>query len=114
MVQGKLWEYHRIVPCGGCTKISVLNFTYSGLRLNEDLTRGSTSKSVGFDNEELIAEGEEVFEVGLGMWIQLFFRADLSLAFLTRVFQLFSYPVEVYRFIREVDNKPVCFDWLIV
>jgi len=52
----------------------------SGLRLNEDLTRGSTSKSIGFDSEELIAEGEEVFEVGL---------------------------VEVYRFIREVDNKPV-------
>mmetsp|Transcript_33082 Transcript_33082/g.69465 ORF Transcript_33082/g.69465 Transcript_33082/m.69465 type:complete len:617 (-) Transcript_33082:84-1934(-) len=52
----------------------------SGLRLNEDLTRGSTSKSIGFDNEELIAEGQEVFEVGL---------------------------VEVYRFIREVDNKPV-------
>jgi len=52
----------------------------SGLRLNEDLTRGSTSKSIGFDNEELIAEGVEVFEVGL---------------------------VEVYRFIREVDNRPV-------
>ena len=58
-------------------------FTLSGLRLNEDLTRGSTSKSIGFDNEELIAEGVEVFEVGL---------------------------VEVYRFIRDVDNKPVCFD----
>mmetsp|Transcript_5386 Transcript_5386/g.12235 ORF Transcript_5386/g.12235 Transcript_5386/m.12235 type:complete len:638 (+) Transcript_5386:173-2086(+) len=52
----------------------------SGLRLNEDLTRGSTSKSIGFENEELIAEGVQVFEVGL---------------------------VEVYRFIREVDNKPV-------
>ncbi|KAL7530070.1 hypothetical protein ACHAWF_003230 [Thalassiosira exigua] len=39
----------------------------SGLRLNEDLTRGSTSKSIGFDNEGLIAEGVEVFEVGLGM-----------------------------------------------
>lgn len=52
----------------------------SGLRLNEDLTRGSTSKSIGFDNEELIADGVEVFEVGL---------------------------VEVYRFIRDVDNKPV-------
>jgi len=39
----------------------------SGLRLNEDLTRGSTSKSIGFDNEELITEGGEVFEVGLGM-----------------------------------------------
>lgn len=52
----------------------------SGLRLNEDLTRGSTSKSIGFDNEELIGEGVEVFEVGL---------------------------VEVYRFIREVDGKPV-------
>jgi len=52
----------------------------SGLRLNEDLTRGSTSKSIGFDNEELLEKGEEVFEVGL---------------------------VEAYRFIREVDNKPV-------
>ena len=40
---------------------------YSGLRLNEDLTRGSTSKSIGFDNKDLIAEGVEVFEVGLGM-----------------------------------------------
>lgn len=52
----------------------------SGLRLNEDLTRGSTSKSIGFDNEELIAKGQEVFDVGL---------------------------VEAYRFIREVDGKPV-------
>uniref|UniRef100_A0A7S2M7W1 Oxidation resistance protein 1 n=1 Tax=Skeletonema marinoi TaxID=267567 RepID=A0A7S2M7W1_9STRA len=52
----------------------------SGLRLNEDLTRGSTSKSMGFDNDELVGPGIEVFDVGL---------------------------VEVYRFIRDVDNKPV-------
>ena len=52
----------------------------SGLRLNEDLTRGSTSRSLGFDNEELVGPGIEVFDVGL---------------------------VEVYRFIRDVDNKPV-------
>jgi hypothetical protein len=52
----------------------------SGLRLNEDLTRGSTSKSIGFDNDELVGPGIEVFDVGL---------------------------VEVYRFIRDVDNKPV-------
>lgn len=52
----------------------------SGLRLNEDLTRGSTSKSIGSENDVLVAEGVEVFDVGL---------------------------VEVYRFIRDVDNKPV-------
>ena len=40
---------------------------YSGLRLNYDLTRGSTSRSIGFDSEELIAKGVQVFEVGLGM-----------------------------------------------
>lgn len=52
----------------------------SGLRLNDDLTRGSTSKSIGFDNVELVGPGIQVFDVGL---------------------------VEVYRFIRDVDNKPV-------
>jgi len=52
----------------------------SGLRLNDDLTRGSTSKCIGFGNQELIGQGVQVFEVGL---------------------------VEVYRFLREVDNKPV-------
>jgi hypothetical protein len=52
----------------------------SALRLNEDLTRGSTSKSMAFDNDELVGPGIEVFDVGL---------------------------VEVYRFIRDVDNKPV-------
>lgn len=41
----------------------------SGLRLNEDLTRASVSKSIGFENEELIGEGVQVFEVGLGMFI---------------------------------------------
>lgn len=38
----------------------------SGLRLNEDLTRGSTSHSIGFGNRELVGKGIEVFEVGLG------------------------------------------------
>ena len=47
---------------------SLLLLLFSGLRLNEDLTRGSTSKSFGFDSEELIAEGVEVFEVGLGRY----------------------------------------------
>mmetsp|Transcript_25066 Transcript_25066/g.45142 ORF Transcript_25066/g.45142 Transcript_25066/m.45142 type:complete len:396 (+) Transcript_25066:45-1232(+) len=69
-----------MVSSGAFISMGVGEDGASGLRLNEDLTRGSTSKSIGFDNEELIAEGEEVFEVGL---------------------------VEVYRFIREVDNKPV-------
>ena len=52
----------------------------SGLRINEDLTRGSTSKSIGSDNDVLVGDGVEVFDIGL---------------------------VEVYRFIREVDNMPV-------
>ncbi len=38
----------------------------SGLRLNEDLTRGSTSKSIGVESAVLVAEGCEVFDVGLG------------------------------------------------
>ena len=46
----------------------IVDTLFSGLRLNEDLTRGSTSKSFGFDSEELIAEGVEVFEVGLGRY----------------------------------------------
>ena len=37
----------------------------SGLRLNEDLTRGSTSKSM-CENDVLVAEGIEVFDIGLG------------------------------------------------
>ena len=52
----------------------------SGLRLNYDLTRGSTSNSIGFGGKELVGEGVQVFDVGL---------------------------VEVYRFVREVDGKPV-------
>lgn len=52
----------------------------SGLRLNEDLTRGSTSNCIGFGGRELIGKGVQVFDVGL---------------------------VEVYRFIRDVDGKPV-------
>jgi len=51
----------------------------SALRLNEDLTRGSTSRSISFGNQDLIG-GVEVFEVGL---------------------------VETYRFIREVDGQPI-------
>lgn len=39
----------------------------SGLRLNDDLTRGSTSKSIGCENDVLVAEGVEVFDIGLGM-----------------------------------------------
>lgn len=52
----------------------------SGLRINEDMTRGSTSKSIGSENDVLVGDGVEVFDIGL---------------------------VEVYRFIREVDNMPV-------
>ena len=52
----------------------------SGLRLNYDLTRGSTSDSIGFGGKELVGECVQVFDVGL---------------------------VEVYRFVREVDGKPV-------
>jgi hypothetical protein len=52
----------------------------SGLRLNDDLTRGSTSNSIGVGGKELIGKGVQVFDVGL---------------------------VEVYRFVREVDGKPV-------
>lgn len=51
----------------------------SGLRLNYDLTRGSTSSSI-FGGKELVGNGVQVFDVGL---------------------------VEVYRFVREVDGKPV-------
>ena len=52
----------------------------NGIRLDQDFIHGSTSKSIGFDNDELVGPGIEVFDVGL---------------------------VEVYRFIRDVDNKPV-------
>ena len=52
----------------------------SGLRLNEDLTRGSTSNSLGSGKKELVGQGVQVFDVGL---------------------------VEVYRFVREVDGRPV-------
>ncbi len=34
--------------------------------MNYDLTRGSTARSIGFDNDELVAKGVQVFEVGLG------------------------------------------------
>lgn len=37
----------------------------SGLRLNEDLTSGESSKATGFDNEPLHDKASSVFEVGL-------------------------------------------------
>lgn len=54
----------------------------SGLRLNEDLTRGSSSPAMGMGvgNESLLGDDSQVFDVGL---------------------------VEVYRFVREVDGMPV-------
>ena len=54
----------------------------SGLRINEDLTRGSTSPAMGFGHESLLGDDSQdsVFDIGL---------------------------VEVYRFVREVDGKPV-------
>lgn len=58
----------------------------SGLRLNEDLTRGSASPAMGFGNASLLGgrggdgSRDDVFDVGL---------------------------VEVYRLVREVDGKPV-------
>ena len=55
---------------------------HSGLRLNEDLTRGSSFKRLltSEGDKENDEHTDEVFQVGL---------------------------VENYRFIREVDNKPV-------
>jgi TLD len=53
----------------------------SGLRINEDLTKGESSTATGFDNEPLhgINKGS-VFEIGL---------------------------VEVYGFVRQIDGKPL-------
>lgn len=53
----------------------------SGLRINEDLTRGESSTAVGFENEPLHGLGRgSVFEVGL---------------------------VEVYGFVRQIDGRAV-------
>jgi len=54
----------------------------SGLRLNEDLTRGESSPAVGFENEPLHGMGRgSVFEVGV---------------------------VEVYGLVRQIDGRAVC------
>lgn len=52
----------------------------SGLRLNEDLTRGSSDKARGFNNEPLVGKDQTVFDVGV---------------------------VEVYQLVREIDNRPI-------
>ena len=52
----------------------------SGLRLNEDLTRGSSDKARGFNNEPLAGEDHREFDVGV---------------------------VEVYQLVREIDDKPI-------
>ena len=52
----------------------------SGLRLNEDLTKGESNRALGFDNEPLAGNEREYFQVGL---------------------------VEVYRFVRAVDGLGV-------
>eukprot|EP00957_Ditylum_brightwellii_P064744 4913421-Ditylum_brightwellii.AAC.1 len=57
----------------------------SGLRLNEDLTRGTSSPAMGLNHISLLGdehskEHDDVFEVGL---------------------------VEVYQLLREVDGRPV-------
>lgn len=52
----------------------------SGLRLNEDLSKGSSDKARGFNNEPLAGEGLIDFDVGL---------------------------VEVYQLVREVDGKAI-------
>jgi len=52
----------------------------NGLRLNEDLTKGSSARAPGFNNEPLAGETYPDFDLGL---------------------------IEVYRFVREIDGKPV-------
>ena len=52
----------------------------SGLRLNEDLSKGSSSKARGFNNEPLAGKDLPEFDVGL---------------------------VEVYRLLREMDGKAI-------
>jgi len=52
----------------------------NGLRLNEDLTIGSSARACGFNNEPLAGEEYPDFDIGL---------------------------IEVYRFVREIDGKPV-------
>ena len=72
---------------------------YSGLRLNYDLTRGSTSRSIGFDSEELIAKGVQVFEVGLGMMScdsnALFSISQLQLSNIQFAYSLISHNVQL-------------------
>eukprot|EP00561_Arcocellulus_cornucervis_P011076 CAMPEP_0185809538 /NCGR_PEP_ID=MMETSP1322-20130828/6256_1 /TAXON_ID=265543 /ORGANISM="Minutocellus polymorphus, Strain RCC2270" /LENGTH=622 /DNA_ID=CAMNT_0028505811 /DNA_START=121 /DNA_END=1989 /DNA_ORIENTATION=+ len=52
----------------------------SGLRLNEDMTRGESAPAAGFNNEPLAGSASDAFEVGV---------------------------VEVYRLVREIDGVPV-------
>jgi len=52
----------------------------SGLRLNEDLTKGESAPAVGFNNDPLAGSESDMFEIGL---------------------------VEVYRLVREIDGRPV-------
>lgn len=52
----------------------------SGLRLNEDLSRGSSSTATGFNNEPLAGNGITEFDVGL---------------------------IEVYHLLREMDGKAI-------
>mmetsp|Transcript_29977 Transcript_29977/g.71305 ORF Transcript_29977/g.71305 Transcript_29977/m.71305 type:complete len:624 (-) Transcript_29977:61-1932(-) len=81
-------EFISTIDDAGQLMISSLNFISMGvgedgssaLRLNEDLTRGSTSRCINFGHADLIGDSSEVFEVGL---------------------------VETYRFVRDVDGEPV-------
>ncbi len=52
----------------------------SGLWLNEDLSKGNSSKAHGFDNDPLAGEKYPDFNVGV---------------------------VEVYHLVREIDGKPI-------
>ena len=51
----------------------------SGLRINEDLTKGESSTAAGFDNDPLLPAAGGMFEVGL---------------------------VEVYQLVRQMDGVP--------
>ena len=87
-LDGSVEEVISTIQDAGQLMISSLNFISMGvgedgssaLRLNEDLTRGSTSRCINFGHADLIGDSSEVFEVGL---------------------------VEVYRFVRDVDGEPV-------
>lgn len=52
----------------------------AGLRLNEDLTKGESTKADGFDNDPLLPGASGMFEVGL---------------------------VEIYQIVRQIDGLPV-------